>query len=192
MTFLGLEARAALPKVSYPTALDHFIFISFVFIFATIVQVISISQVKFKRFLMPDGFSPPQFAFVHTFTKYGFGETYYFYDDEKNKEEHPKAPPSSPAVPPVKQNQRKEERQLVFSIDNHLLNPPVNETAITVQPTPTETPIRKRRKQSNSHQHPPGWGGRQMNSVSKIDKISRVFFPILFITINFIYWYSDD
>lgn len=39
MTFLGLEARANLPKVNYPTALDHFIFLSFGFIFATIVQV---------------------------------------------------------------------------------------------------------------------------------------------------------
>lgn len=39
MTFLGLEARATLPKVPYPTALDYFIFLSFGFIFATIVQV---------------------------------------------------------------------------------------------------------------------------------------------------------
>lgn len=46
MTFLGLEARANLPKVNYPTALDHFIFISFGFIFATIVQVSNNSLTK--------------------------------------------------------------------------------------------------------------------------------------------------
>lgn len=28
----------------------------------------------------------------------------------------------------------------------------------------------------------------KMNSVSKIDKISRVLFPLLFIAINFFYW----
>ena len=39
MTFLGLEARTDLPKVPYATALDNFVFISFGFIFATIVQV---------------------------------------------------------------------------------------------------------------------------------------------------------
>lgn len=39
MTFLGLEARTDLPKVSYPTALDFFVFLSFGFIFATIIQV---------------------------------------------------------------------------------------------------------------------------------------------------------
>ena len=39
MTFLGLEARADLPRVSYSTALDLFVWISFVFIFATIIEV---------------------------------------------------------------------------------------------------------------------------------------------------------
>ena len=39
MTFTGLEARTDLPKVPYPTALDFFVFLSFAFIFATIIQV---------------------------------------------------------------------------------------------------------------------------------------------------------
>ena len=55
MTFLGLETRNDLPKVSYPTALDYFVAITFTFIFATILQ----------------------FAIVHYYTKVGSGE-YYF------------------------------------------------------------------------------------------------------------------
>lgn len=55
MTFLGLEARTDLPKVPYPTALDFFVFLSFGFIFATIIQ----------------------FAIVHYFTKFGSGECYF-------------------------------------------------------------------------------------------------------------------
>ena len=39
MTFLGLEARTDLPQVAYPTALDYFVFLSFMFIFSTVVQV---------------------------------------------------------------------------------------------------------------------------------------------------------
>ncbi|KAG8225043.1 hypothetical protein J437_LFUL000021 [Ladona fulva] len=58
MTFLGLEARTDLPKVPYPTALDFFVFLSFAFIFATIIQ----------------------FAVVHYFTKYGSGEVYFSSD----------------------------------------------------------------------------------------------------------------
>jgi len=54
MTFLGLEARKDLPKVTYPTALDYFVFISFAYIFSTVVQ----------------------FGLVHHFTKLGSGEYY--------------------------------------------------------------------------------------------------------------------
>ncbi|CAG2109427.1 unnamed protein product [Medioppia subpectinata] len=55
MTFLGLELRNDLPKVPYLTALDYFVYISFAFISATILE----------------------FGFVHFFTKIGSGE-YYF------------------------------------------------------------------------------------------------------------------
>jgi len=68
MTFLGLEARTDLPKVPYPTALDFFVFLSFAFIFATIIQ----------------------FAVVHYFTKYGSGECYFnsdLSDTESSNEE---------------------------------------------------------------------------------------------------------
>ncbi|XP_035787592.1 gamma-aminobutyric acid receptor alpha-like isoform X3 [Anopheles albimanus] len=77
MTFLGLEARTDLPKVPYPTALDFFVFLSFAFIFATIIQ----------------------FAIVHYFTKYGSGECYFSVeeltsssDDEDDSEQDPSEP----------------------------------------------------------------------------------------------------
>ena len=102
MTFLGLEARANLPKVrklrngpkwfkrfdlifinvylqvTYPTALDHFIFLSFGFIFATIVQVITGVAITGPNLIETlTLFLFVQFAFVHYFTKYGFGEVYF-------------------------------------------------------------------------------------------------------------------
>ena len=49
MTFLGLEARKDLPKVPYPTALDYFVFISFIYIFSTVVQVKSVLFLMFKH-----------------------------------------------------------------------------------------------------------------------------------------------
>lgn len=57
-TFLALETRNDLPKVSYLTALDYFVSITFVFIFGTIAQ----------------------FAIVHYFTKVGSGEYYFSFD----------------------------------------------------------------------------------------------------------------
>ena len=65
MTFLGLEARTDLPKVAYPTALDFFVFLSFAFIFATILQ----------------------FAIVHYFTKYGSGECYFNFNEDSEESE---------------------------------------------------------------------------------------------------------
>jgi hypothetical protein len=34
------------------------------------------------------------------------------------------------------------------------------------------------------------WDGKAMNSVSEIDTISRIFFPVLFIAINLVYWHT--
>ena len=52
MTFLGLESRSDLPRVSYTTALDIYMVMAFMFVLATMVQ----------------------FAAVHNFTKHGYGE----------------------------------------------------------------------------------------------------------------------
>ena len=74
MTFLGLEARTDLPKVGYPTALDFFVFLSFGFIFATIIQV-NRSEAYPDFDCILDIIL--QFAVVHYFTKYGSGEVYF-------------------------------------------------------------------------------------------------------------------
>ncbi len=79
MTFLGLEARTDLPQVSYPTALDYFVFISFMSIFTTVVQVCSISGHAYSREWTVKkvlSLPLPQFALVHFFTKVGGGEYY--------------------------------------------------------------------------------------------------------------------
>lgn len=61
MAFLGIETRRDLPKVSYSTALDHFLNICFAFVMASIIQ----------------------FAGVHFFTKHGSGETFPESDSEE-------------------------------------------------------------------------------------------------------------
>ena len=52
MTFLGIDNKRDLPKVSYSTALDYFVATCFVFVVATVTQ----------------------FAGVHFFTKFDSGE----------------------------------------------------------------------------------------------------------------------
>nr|CAD7412044.1 unnamed protein product [Timema cristinae] len=215
MTFLGLEARTDLPKVSYPTALDFFVFLSFGFIFATIIQ----------------------FAVVHYFTKYGSGECYFTYDvsSESSSEDEawrdcrrqerrrtsvsfcedgpgrrgsasisgggflrrpsfltsnsggggdkrllevipltacsvaPKAPPTrrpSWALACLSDQNRDLEQQTTAAASCHRLS--IQEHA------------KKRRKKRTP----------RYNSVSKIDRTSRVVFPLCFMGINVFYWYS--
>lgn len=211
MTFLGLEARTDLPKVSYPTALDFFVFLSFAFIFATILQ----------------------FAVVHYFTKYGSGECYfnfledsssdsgsededtsYFYSSPMSTRSHVGSlnrmesmdiiPLSRVEIeeeksPSAEKSFRKFMRKYFFcwmskpqgdedettaGSNNDLIDQYEQHSAAleSSQNTP-----RCRRHSLIDPKQPRGFR-RHFNSVSKIDKISRVAFPLLFFVINLLYW----
>ena len=72
--------------------------------------------------------------------------------------------------------------QKIFVVENHVQP---HKEEITIQ-------IGVKSEETNQKSHPNGMAhpwGTQMNSVSKIDKISRVVFPVLFLTINLFYWY---
>lgn len=215
MTFLGLEARTDLPKVSYPTALDFFVFLSFAFIFATILQ----------------------YAFVHYFTKYGSGECYYdFWDDsdESDTEENNLSRMSSLTqidaadaygVIPLSRIEIKiteegktaralrifrsfilkyllcytsknlsecDEDEYVNSSHHHAVDLTLSRSepsSLSASITTPNTP----QSHTNSTGHIDGQVVRRnlrrnFNSVSKIDKFSRVAFPFSFLLINMFYW----
>lgn len=216
MTFLGLEARTDLPKVSYPTALDFFVFLSFAFIFATILQ----------------------YAFVHYFTKYGSGECYYdFWDDsdDSDNEENNLSRMSSltqidsadayGVIPlsriEIKIMQEGKGARAFRSIrlfflkhffcqsvndlndcDEDDCNNSIHHSAdFTVRSEPSSlnasiatTPNTPQSHANSIDQRSMGRPVRRnnirrhFNSVSKIDKFSRVAFPFSFLLINLFYW----
>jgi gamma-aminobutyric acid receptor subunit alpha len=224
MTFLGLEARTDLPKVNYPTALDFFVFLSFVFIFATILQ----------------------FAFVHFFTKYGSGECYYNYyetssesesDDNEAMTYFPQSSAMSTTSHVSSMSQIEDDmyggviplsrleldiemddtrsirafksfRRFIgkyilclsyFENDTQSQNDGSqvsinNSTIESEQPSEVSTytqntPRVQRRQMKNSvDRDRDRYRRTQFNSVSKIDKFSRFFFPLLFFIINVFYW----
>ncbi|XP_044729763.1 gamma-aminobutyric acid receptor alpha-like [Chrysoperla carnea] len=234
MTFLGLEARTDLPKVPYPTALDFFVFLSFAFIFATIIQ----------------------FAIVHYFTKYGSGECYFSTDfsSESSSDEEEWSPiceihkktdsmkssrvnrKNSNASNSKRNGSNMNPHQSTSSTTNDRLieviplsacTMPITKThhrrgqwntfdclccaspSISKASTPaatkpeTQNPYapstvscienqRHHSLSSGSHQYRRKKKKRtpRFNSVSKIDRISRIMFPLLFFTINVFYWYS--
>ncbi|XP_015512995.1 gamma-aminobutyric acid receptor alpha-like [Neodiprion virginianus] len=189
MTFLGLEARTDLPKVPYPTALDFFVFLSFAFIFATIIQ----------------------FAVVHYFTKYGSGECYFssdFSDMDSDSD--------SDKDDWTRSSQRHEERRKSSIASNARIRgsrgcPASRERIVEVIPL-SEIPFPEVRRRSSGQwqltclpcsppppvpEPPRRISTRKRrkrtpryNSVSKIDRASRVVFPLLFLAINVFYWWA--
>ncbi|EEB20448.1 Gaba-gated chloride channel, putative [Pediculus humanus corporis] len=186
MTFLGLEARTDLPKVPYPTALDFFVFLSFAFIFATIIQ----------------------FAVVHYFTKYGSGECYFGMD--LSSESDSNSIPFERSIK-LRSSDSSQNSKTEFKIDDvssrvqkqsgdddekyhgkrknnktgisgnaitqnfHSFNSPGSSSSLN------NVNGKKRRRKRRIPRY---------NSVSKIDKMSRIVFPMLFAAINVLYWYS--
>ncbi|XP_058832240.1 gamma-aminobutyric acid receptor alpha-like [Topomyia yanbarensis] len=220
MTFLGLEARTDLPKVPYPTALDFFVFLSFAFIFATILQ----------------------FAVVHYFTKYGSGECYFNTEEQTSSSDDESdldcdnihlhsikistgsskhcstvtsisgsgradsnlievIPLSMCSIPitPIRKSSKTSWADLSCFGGKDQDSPNFASSSLS---TPTATikrnsmqlsggvcggangaqPIHHRRRKRRKRTP-------RFNSVSKIDRASRIFFPLLFLAINLFYWY---
>ncbi|XP_062562938.1 gamma-aminobutyric acid receptor alpha-like [Armigeres subalbatus] len=216
MTFLGLEARTDLPKVPYPTALDFFVFLSFAFIFATIIQ----------------------FAVVHYFTKYGSGECYFSADeltsssdedsdcgggnangdqshlhsikisskrcstvtsisgtggtDSKVVEVIPLSVCSIPVTPVRKSSKTSwadlscfghKEEDIPRSFASSSFSTPVPSTKRSSLQLSLGGSAQIQRRRKRKKRTP------RFNSVSKIDRASRIFFPLLFLAINVFYWF---
>ncbi|XP_034108776.1 gamma-aminobutyric acid receptor alpha-like [Drosophila albomicans] len=245
MTFLGLEARTDLPKVSYPTALDFFVFLSFGFIFATILQ----------------------FAVVHYFTKYGSGECYFIIEelDSDSAESETDVDASGQSdfrssseskiyeVIPLsmcainmpsagnpsgmlrsrrstrnrrhglggssfwrcldwfswRRRQRRPKRKATCSDDDD--DEDDEQTQLRADEAPCTSAAAAAAAAAAAEQNSPPVVGRrrmsfyrreelearrkgkrtpQYNSVSKIDRASRIVFPLLFFLINVFYWYG--
>ncbi|KAL4230954.1 Gamma-aminobutyric acid receptor subunit alpha-4 [Mactra antiquata] len=153
MTFIGLDNRTDLPRVSYSTALDVYVAICFLFVLATIIQ----------------------FAAVHYYTKFGCGEGTYF----------------TRLIP-------KEVEIDGVASGNQFSNKRV--TDIDIQGRGKKT-IAGRQKESvlfkcwncffgtkNVREYRMSGTGIGLNSVSKIDKLSRIIFPLVFSAFNVLYW----
>ncbi|XP_052282044.1 gamma-aminobutyric acid receptor alpha-like [Dreissena polymorpha] len=154
MTFIGLDNRNDLPRVSYSTALDVYVAFCFFFVLATIIQ----------------------FASVHYYTKFGCGE----------------GPQLVMCISKqVELEQIKEDQEDAKSTDTVGENS-LNRTKVVVPNIQRESMLFKcwncffgTRNVRHNRMFTNVLG---LNSVSKIDKLSRIIFPIVFLLFNILYW----
>ncbi|KAG8179312.1 hypothetical protein JTE90_016417 [Oedothorax gibbosus] len=157
LSTFGLDTKTDLPKVSYPTALDWFVIMCFMFVISTLLE----------------------FAGVHYFTKIGSGE---FPCAESGTESDDGFASS-----------RTLGLSTVSGRDGVLYQSPIlrrkrNGPSLRlcctqfwncfVASEQYRAAMRRRRTSSD-----------QINSVSKIDEISRVLFPCCFVALNLFYWF---
>ncbi|KAH9383455.1 hypothetical protein HPB48_024964 [Haemaphysalis longicornis] len=171
MTFLALESRNDLPKVPYCTALDYYVAIGFGFVFATIVE----------------------FAIVHYFTK-----AVYCTESERPEAtvafaETADSAPTGEAMAGGSANGRGEGsvHRPTCATERAIMHRRSRRSAVKPRDTRGQrrTSLLSRRRMSSQIQQL--W----INSVSKVDRVSRVVFPLSFIVVNLVYWltyFRDD
>ncbi|GFU19857.1 gamma-aminobutyric acid receptor alpha-like [Nephila pilipes] len=169
LSTFGLDTKTDLPKVSYPTALDWFVIMCFTFVIATLLE----------------------FAGVHYFTKIGSGEF------------------------PCVDSGAESDTEDTFSSSRTMGPTTVSGRDVVFYPSPLLRSTKRKRSSGHlpscrdmriccvqfwncimaSDQYKAAMRRRvagrpdAVNSVSKIDEISRILFPCCFAVLNLFYWF---
>lgn len=186
MTFLGIDNRRDLPKVSYSTALDYFVATCFAFVLATVMQ----------------------FSGVHFFTKFDSGEPIpeycrSKYDDEEEEEEIKEDKDKDATTSTISEDQTvfiNKHTSSKCQLNTKVTEKPNGETNVTVH----YEGISKYRREHfcskfchcirgsaayrDMKMKTSKYGG--INSVSRIDRVSRILFPFMFLLFHVFYWTS--
>ncbi|XP_053129897.1 gamma-aminobutyric acid receptor subunit alpha-3 isoform X1 [Hemicordylus capensis] len=161
MTTLSISARNSLPKVAYATAMDWFIAVCYAFVFSALIE----------------------FAAVNYFTKRSWA-----WDGKKVLEA---------------QELKKKEQVTLAKKTNNTYNIVGTTYALNITKEPGLSTIAKSAAATATTATPPAAAvpskvprleekppenKKTYNSVSKVDKMSRIVFPVLFAIFNMVYW----
>ncbi|XP_016377845.1 gamma-aminobutyric acid receptor subunit alpha-3-like [Sinocyclocheilus rhinocerous] len=158
MTTLSISARNSLPKVAYATAMDWFMAVCYAFVFSALIE----------------------FATVNYFTKRSWA-----WDGQKEAQEMRRRESASFS----------KKTNNTFNIVGTTYSMSVAKdpglTTISKSATSTSTPsqpVREVRLPKMDGEYVPEGVRKSYNRVSKVDKISRIIFPVLFFIFNLAYW----
>ncbi|KTF99339.1 hypothetical protein cypCar_00026068, partial [Cyprinus carpio] len=160
MTTLSISARNSLPKVAYATAMDWFMAVCYAFVFSALIE----------------------FATVNYFTKRSWA-----WDGQKEAQEMRRRESASFS------KKTNNSFNIVGTTYSMSVAKDPGLTTISKSATSTSTstpsqPVREVRLPKMDGEYVPEGGGKSYNRVSKVDKISRIIFPVLFFIFNLGYW----
>uniref|UniRef100_A0A673L7N0 Gamma-aminobutyric acid receptor subunit alpha-2 n=1 Tax=Sinocyclocheilus rhinocerous TaxID=307959 RepID=A0A673L7N0_9TELE len=183
MTTLSISARNSLPKVAYATAMDWFIAVCYAFVFSALIEFATVNYFT-KRGWAWDGKSvvndkvmiinhvPACFVLFGWALQTGQTNVFHFKGDK------------------LLLSLQKKEKASVIKKNNAyavaVANYAPNITKDTVLPTIAKGSVAEQGKAKADGK--PAVAKKTFNSVSKIDRISRIMFPVLFGTFNLVYW----
>ncbi|XP_074651547.1 gamma-aminobutyric acid receptor subunit alpha-6-like [Tubulanus polymorphus] len=186
LTTLSMDSRENLPKVKYATALDWFIIMCFSYIIATMLE----------------------FAAVHYFTKIGYGEVQHESDSSDDSSDDETDDDDEVTRADVVCNN---DRNLVYnyttpranhqSSNNIVRGYGTNNSAAVIHAVDTEERKFSKRSLWCDILHCLKGSARYknlivkqrtrqgaVNSVSTVDKVARILFPLSFAALNIAYW----
>ncbi|XP_019893131.1 gamma-aminobutyric acid receptor subunit alpha-2 [Musca domestica] len=199
LSTISLDSRTDLPKVKYATALDWFLLMSFLYCIATLLEFAGVHYfTKVGSGEIPT-ISEDEWEDI---------EDEEIDDDIDNEIELPSMRESNESLATdICQNQpggfRKRNAMIcpIYNDPTHIFQCPSSHTSTMERTTQTEPPViskakqmwlcfigdvkfRKQREREAAVQK----GMRYVNSVSLIDRISRIAFPMSFALFNLLYW----
>uniref|UniRef100_A0A8C0SRU6 Gamma-aminobutyric acid type A receptor subunit alpha3 n=1 Tax=Canis lupus familiaris TaxID=9615 RepID=A0A8C0SRU6_CANLF len=158
MTTLSISARNSLPKVAYATAMDWFIAVCYAFVFSALIE----------------------FATVNYFTKRSWAW------EGKKVPEALEMKKKTPAAPTKKTSTTFNIVGTTYPI-NLAKDTEFSTISKGAAPSASSTPTIIASPKTTYVQDIPT-ETKTYNSVSKVDKISRIIFPVLFAIFNLVYW----
>ncbi|MBN3299643.1 GBRA5 protein, partial [Amia calva] len=165
MTTLSISARNSLPKVAYATAMDWFIAVCYAFVFSALIEFATVNYFT-KRGWAWDGKKAleayqPKNDLCNYFYLLLF--ILFCYTQKKDPMALSKKPNNACSTG-VNYTPNMTKDAVLSTI--------TNSTSLQLKPAEVKAPDPK----------------KTYNSVSKIDKMSRIVFPVLFGTFNLVYW----
>uniref|UniRef100_H3C047 Gamma-aminobutyric acid type A receptor subunit alpha5 n=1 Tax=Tetraodon nigroviridis TaxID=99883 RepID=H3C047_TETNG len=178
MTTLSISARNSLPKVAYATAMDWFIAVCYAFVFSALIEFATVNYFT-KRSWAWDGKKAleAQHPKVRTYHHICLLEPITVFCHQQS---------STPVM--MAGGCQKRDPMVLSKKPNNVCSAGINYTANLTKDMSISTISNTTSVQLRAAETKMVDPKKTYNSVSKIDKMSRIVFPVLFGTFNLVYW----